>query len=444
MSESEDDAPAVLEDDDVMFPIDGVFYSEKDKDEIMALPEIEREFKLAERREEAEKRAQDASLRRMLQQRNANDKKRKATDEDDGQRKSSRQKTKASESLEKYKRQREQRGKQRSDRENKPRDRRSASKEKSASDVDAEGDSDDFDRRPTREEALPDLKDFQRIKVGRSNFAKVCFYPGFEEAIAGCFVRVNVGVNTETGQNSYRMCQIKKFIEGKPYPLEGKEGKIYHPDQYAEVSQGSEVRSYPFNSCSDSPFTESELNRYKMQMTKDGMKMPKKSFLVSKCDDIQNFITRQWNDHEIQAKVDKQNKNKTFNPNKVLTASEQTQSRLRELNKDIRRKNIENTNLALMREKQERIKARKMAAQRAKEEQAKKELALLQVPKNKAIDELFESGESRAGTPGASGSEAAKKKSTRETDKRGIPTFKKRNMDDDLIAAMDLGIEIDI
>ena len=32
---------------------------------------------------------------------------------------------------------------------------------------------------------------------------------GFEEAIAGCYARVNVGPNRDTGLNQYRLCLIK-------------------------------------------------------------------------------------------------------------------------------------------------------------------------------------------------------------------------------------------
>ena len=81
------------------------------------------------------------------------------------------------------------------------------------------------------------------------------------------------------------------------------------------------------------------------------------------------------------------------------------------------------------------------------------------------LDELFEGGNSdrsRAGTPlnptgtntplkvptpkvgmSRSGTPLLTKRDSGEK-KRGIPTIRKRNMDDDLIAALDMGIEIDI
>lgn len=225
MSESESDtSPGDAGEEDVLFPLEGQFYSEKDKAEIMAMPEVQREELLAERAEEAARRTQDLQLRRLLQARGkeeakaADKKKRKAgaADLDESQRKSSRPKTKASESLETYKRQREQRNQQRRrETDHKNRDRRSRSRDSDRSDKDAEGESEvEWDEGGkaipgTREEQPVELRDIERVRVGRSNFAKVCFYPGFEDAITGCFCRISIGVDRATGHNQYRMALVK-------------------------------------------------------------------------------------------------------------------------------------------------------------------------------------------------------------------------------------------
>ncbi len=82
----------------------------------------------------------------------------------------------------------------------------------------------------------------------------------------------------------------------------------------------------------------------------------------------------------------------------------------------------------------------------------------LQVPSNKTLDDLFGEGSdrSRAGTPGL-GNDANTPKNgptpragtplgEKKTEKKlGLSTLKKnRNMDDEILSAMDLGIEIDI
>lgn len=240
MEESDTDDPVQVDGDGPIFPYDKLYYSAKDKQEIMALPEIQREQILSERSQQVDRHNQDVVLRRLLatrereHARSESKAKRKASaaELEDGQRKSSRQKTtlggrkvgEASDAIEAYKRQREQKGKRdeqrRRDADSRPTRARSSSHEEGAySDVDADGDSEvEYDDRadrspsgppPPKDDPPADLKDIQRARVGRSNFAQVCFHPTFAQSLTGCFARVNIGPNEETGQNSYRVCIIK-------------------------------------------------------------------------------------------------------------------------------------------------------------------------------------------------------------------------------------------
>ena len=240
-SEAENSAAGDIDNDGPLYPIDNKFSSEKDKAEIMALAEVEREAILAERAQELERKQQDQILRRLLQGYQAKDgekakqlvsKKRKAgnADLEDVQRKSSRQKTtlggrkvgETSDAMEAYKRQREQKGIMNEQRKREGEERRERKKRGSLdrdSEADADGESEvEWDDKPKdsyqpvsapRDELPADLHDFNRVKIGRDNFAKVCFYPGFDDAIKNCFARVSIGPDRNTGENLYRMCQIK-------------------------------------------------------------------------------------------------------------------------------------------------------------------------------------------------------------------------------------------
>lgn len=231
MSESESESEQfTAEEVRPKFPYEELYYSAQDKQEIMALPEIQREELLSERSQEVERYNEYVTLRRLLadREREANAKKSKRKAEsaglDDTQRKSSRQKTtlggrkvgETSGAIEAYKRQREQKGKRD---ELRRRDRapsgRRASKISDGSDRDAEAESDvELDDRVNRspsaskDDPPAELRDIERARVGRTNFAQVCFYPGFEDRITGCYTRANVGPNPETGQMEYRLCLI--------------------------------------------------------------------------------------------------------------------------------------------------------------------------------------------------------------------------------------------
>lgn len=210
-SDSEaEDAGEQSDDEAPLYPIDGQFSSAADRAHILGLPEIEREQILADRAEEITRRQQDLQVKRALAS-NKGHKRKADTDLDEGMRKSSKAKTEKRSALDDYKRAREQReaGKTRIDTRHERRDERSAS---FASDRDADGESEVEWAEPSdlkRDEPPATLREFNYAHVGRSNFAKVCFYPNFENAVKGCFARVSIGLDRSTGQNLYRMAQIK-------------------------------------------------------------------------------------------------------------------------------------------------------------------------------------------------------------------------------------------
>ena len=248
-----------------------------DKAEIMALPEIKREELLAERASEVDRYNQNRALRQLLNAREAEnrkqDKKRKAgaADLEDSQRKTSRQRTKvgggkvgeSSSGIDNLKRARAEKDDRRRRREDNQRNRHSTRDDYSD---DAGGDSEvEWDdgkpkyRSPSYDDRSSEpatMTDFERVRVGRSRFALVCFYPGFADAITGCYVRVCIGKDPESHQNIYRMAVIKGFTEGRPYAMESANGKKFTTNQYARVAHGKAEKEWSFIMCSDAPFTE--------------------------------------------------------------------------------------------------------------------------------------------------------------------------------------------
>lgn len=511
MSESpSDSAPGDLDDDAQIYPIEGKFRSDKDKADIMSMTEIEREEILAERAEEVRRKTQDLQLKRLLQARKREEaqgdkKKRKAgaADLEDRDRKSSRQKVvKASAPLEAYKRQRELKGQQRARAADRRRDNRSSSQSNAQSDRDAEGESEvEWDEgkkkqlSPKRDEPPPDLKAFDRARVGRTNFSRYCHDPPFEAAIKGCFVRVSTGLDASTGRNTYRMIQIKGFKEGRPYAMEGPQGangpKVY-TDRYVFTTIGKHEKDWQFIACSDSKFTEPEFDQYKASLTEDNQRLPTTRFLDQKCADITALIDHRWTDPEIELKMQaRKSMEKKFHsygrdriirrreealakgdevyvarldqeliqydigaaakaatklatPNKALVQ----QDRLAALNKANRKANSEEIRRVQIAEKRQVQKSREAAMARAKKAEADAAEAA-EAAKNKLLgipgktDDLFgdASDVSRAGTPALA--KGLSRAGTPMKEKK-LGHFRKKNMEDDAIAAMDLGIEIDI
>lgn len=332
MSESDSEGGASDNEDGPIFPYDKLYYSAKEKEEIMAMPEIQREEMLSERAQQVDRHNQDLALRRLLASREreearaAKQAKRKAGSAglDETQRKSSRQKTtlggrkvgETSAAIDAYKRQREQKGKRDQNRTRdttQSRRRSSVSSASQVSDEDADADSDaDLDDRVGSSVKVPkddppaELRDIQRARVGRSNFAQVCFYPGFNERITGCYARVNIGPSKDTGLNEYRLCLITGFTTGKPYAMEASNGRPFVVDQYAKLAHGKAIRDFPFIACSDSAFTDSEYARYRKTMAVEDCKMATQSKLQAKVTDINSLINHQFTKEELSEKLRKQ------------------------------------------------------------------------------------------------------------------------------------------
>lgn len=232
-SDSESDAGA-YQDDDEKYPIEGKFKSENDKTSILSMPEIKREEILAERAQEIERDRQNRALKQLLKAREAGnkqqDKKRKAgaADLETDQRKTSRQRTKVGGSkvgesntqfdvLKRARAEKNDRQKRREEDRERDKDRRANNDHQSSREPSPESEVEWDAPSRNKKSVTPDhrdtepvtLHDIERVRVGRGRFAMVCFYPGFDEAITGCFVRISIGTDKETGANLYRMAQIK-------------------------------------------------------------------------------------------------------------------------------------------------------------------------------------------------------------------------------------------
>ena len=213
------------DDDGNQYPVDGLFRDYDEKEQIMGMREIEREQILADRREENERIRQNRMLRQLKVNQEKDIKKRKASaaELDDGQRKTTRIRSKigeASDKMDSLRRAREERSSRKEQRERdndrrkqqSPGYRHSPGRDDDDSEVEWMGPSKSKgrSRSPEAREGPPaELRDVERVRVGRNRFADVCFYPGFDAAITGCFVRINIGPDPTTRQDVYRMAVIK-------------------------------------------------------------------------------------------------------------------------------------------------------------------------------------------------------------------------------------------
>lgn len=524
MSQSASEAEFEPAEDKPIFPYEKLYYDAADKARIQSKPEIEREEILAQRSEQVERHEQDLTLRRLVQARAKeeakaaarNKRKASAADLDESHRKSSRQRTKLgggragepSSAIEAYKQQRAEKNMRDEQRRKSAAARRASSPRDDFSDGDAEGESDnDYEdsryRRqsptPPKDDPVADLSDFQRARVGRDNFAQVCYTPGFEETIKDCYARVCLGPGRTPGVNEYRLCSIKGFQKGKPYAMMGTNNRPFPVDMYIIAAHGKATKAWSFLECSMSKFTDDEWRRYRLTMANEDLKMPTKRFINTKLEQINKLLSHRFTEGEISEKIKKQNqlldeihrtKEKNDIKGKIEAALESGDTdRVTELEDELANlvpiklalgTSLSRTDSGYVNKEQERLAELNRRNQRLNAENVRKaQLAEMRARKSKkhlapGVDDLFEGGSdisrtgtpvngigtpklaanlSRAGTPNpitlANGTPRSSTplstilKPTAEK-KKGLPVIRKSALDDEILASMDLGIDIDI
>ncbi|KAM0429326.1 hypothetical protein ACHAPT_006541 [Fusarium lateritium] len=533
MDESDSDAEpsrnragAADDDDDDKYPVEGMYVSQAEKAEIMAMREVEREQIIAERMMEIERQRQNRLLRQMIssvenEERTQGKKKRSAdaAELESGEGKASRQRTGDKEesqgdshrgkAMDSLRRARAEKARRREDHERRkdvysPRDRDSG----------REDSEDDFNHRrsPTPEADEPrdqppaELRDYDRVRLGRNEFAQVCFTPGFEHAITGCYIRIALGPHPETGIEQYRMALIKGFTTSRPYALNGPNG-TFVTDQYVKAAHGKAVKEFPFIAASSGKFSDTELNRYKVTCHNEGVTLPTKAYLMDKIDEINKLINHSWTSEEIKgrlkrikdlkrrfdpaerervsrileearergddAKVDELQEEldklgtqrlafrTSLGPSKLSEApkGQSEQDRLAERNRENRRLNAEAVRKAQLKEK---AKSREieMAIKRGEGYQGDMSRRLRTKAKfvydvNESVEKKAATNGSGASTPGTSTPKPAAKsqqllphlaklQEEKYQEKKGIPTIHKPLMDDDVIGSLDLDIDVEI
>ncbi|RMZ84477.1 hypothetical protein DV738_g720, partial [Chaetothyriales sp. CBS 135597] len=477
-----------LEEEKPLYPYEKYYYDAADKARVDAMNQLDREQTLAQRIEQVDRHDQDNQLRRMMLNRQKelakqDKKKRKAdvADLDESQRKSSRQRTKLgggrageqSSAIAAYKQQRAEKNLR--------------------------------DERP-KDDPPAELADVQRARIGRDNFAQVWEKPDFEQTAIGCFTRVCLGPGRTPGVNEYRLCQISGFQLGRPYAMTDLAGRPFLVDQYVVCTHGKAQKAWSFLECSMSRFTEEEWRRYRLTIANEDCRMPTKGQIAAKLEALGKLIHHKWTDSELNAREHRRKAlydkvNRTDEKEQVReelaearrAGDEQLIEELEEkLANIVPMKLALNTTLAIKdKKKEEDDEAARLAELnrrnlvRDTENIRKAQLAELHKRKAKkhlAPDDLFDGGSdisrtgtpvngsntlkntpviSRAGTPtpltlangssqrsafsvGGSQSSTQLSSSQSEKKKKGIPVIRKSAMDDEILAAVDLGIDIEI
>jgi RNA polymerase-associated protein RTF1 len=218
-------AAASAKDEGEKYPVEGLYINLAEKEEIMRMREVDREIILAERRDEAQRFKENRLLRQLVSAQEEREKeqqrhKKRSADEADigheaeGRSKPSRQRAKVGEGIDTLRRQRAEKH-DRARRREEDREKEKTTPRKGAGRMeDGYGEEEEEWRReksPEKEKRGrpdPELADFQRVRIGRTNFPEICFKPAFEKVIVDCYVRV-LGKPSPGQQPKYHMLPVK-------------------------------------------------------------------------------------------------------------------------------------------------------------------------------------------------------------------------------------------
>lgn len=195
---------------------------------------------------------------------------------------------------------------------------------------------------------------------------------------------------------------------------------------------------------SNQRFDDRDLDVYKQSLTESNSKVPTKSFLERKYNDLKSLHNHHWTEPEINARIAKKkqyehllHRNSIDAQPRIQTQSEAAAIKTAELNRINRIKEAERVRkVQLEQQRQKKLDQKKEAARKRAEEEARKAQEEAQLKSE--TDALFgdEDASSRASTP--------KPGEKKKTERKGLPMFRKPKTDDDFIASMDLDIDIAI
>ncbi|WVW79215.1 hypothetical protein I302_101181 [Kwoniella bestiolae CBS 10118] len=318
------------------YPLEGKFKDEADREALENLPEIEREEILASRLEEMQKFKDSQALDAMFKTIGGDDE----DDDDEGPSRKRRKHTSVSKEasramadLKNKRKAKDERAQRRAARQSQKR-HRSASPESDNSTEDGEISHSQSQRyspphspeakgkknlSPTKDskedlDGVPANKqEINSARLSRYELVDMMYKEGFEDIVVGAYVRLMAGEPDDQGRPKYRIHRIKEVdTSGKfgAYNIEYK-GRNVRDARGLLCSYGKMTRLFRIADVSNGDFEEKEFSRFSMTNKVDGVKLPKRSELKDKHEEIKALRDRPMTDTEVNRQI---NTRKSYDP----------------------------------------------------------------------------------------------------------------------------------
>ncbi|KAG0220490.1 hypothetical protein BGX31_010949 [Mortierella sp. GBA43] len=314
------------DDDDDEGPVDEYddeyFGDAKDRAELMAMPEVDREqvlFERAKRRTQLLDHRQVA--RRLKRQEEANriSKKGSSSTGRDSARRSTRAKDSKAGSTKALADLKKAQERKRARRSHSPEKRRRAGSEdysdnsrSSSSDEDVDYDSEPEKKKSKSVARKPGtLEDLNSIRLSRDRLEKWCYSPFFKDTVVGCYVRLSLGPDSNR-QPVYRITEIIGV---------GKQSKIYQVGSTSTnltltLKHGKAEKGFSMDIISNGAFTEDEFRRYESVLRSEKLDISTQDHVENKRKDIERAKEYVLTDKEVEAilELKRQMKQGRLNP----------------------------------------------------------------------------------------------------------------------------------
>jgi len=143
-------------------------------------------------------------------------------------------------------------------------------------------------------------EELEKIRLSRFKMDKFAHLPIFKKTVIGCFVRIGIGKNPQTGNDVYRCCEILDVCET---------GKIYNvmktkTNLGLKIRHGKDTRVFRLQFVSNQPFTEHEFEKWKLACVEGNVNLPTNAHIEQKSKDIQNALTYRLGSMDVQKILD--------------------------------------------------------------------------------------------------------------------------------------------
>ncbi|XP_068214791.1 RNA polymerase-associated protein RTF1 homolog [Palaemon carinicauda] len=181
-----------------------------------------------------------------------------------------------------------------------PKRRSSSSSSSSSSDSDSDSarSNDSYRSRDEGPKFVSCREDLEKVRLSRHKLERFVHLPIFGKTVIGCFVRVGIGVHQ--GRSVYRVAEIIEVCEtAKIYQLGNTK-----TNKGLRLKHGSQERVFRLEFVSNSPFSESEYNKWVEDCAAHGTELTLMETVEKKQKDIQDLLYFQYSNEDVEKMVE--------------------------------------------------------------------------------------------------------------------------------------------